>query len=135
MARDVKKALTPAEWYSYKRDHPKKYRLLKEHIRDVTMAKPIRYKGITFVELVIPRRWFTFGHMLCFLTKYRHLADYAYIDFEERTFQGKETVLIGIDEKAVSLGNECDYFWSETKVVLEKLCYFSESKEKSTQEE
>ena len=81
---DYKTTLTPEEWYGFKRTHPKEYRIIKNHIRDANWYPPIRYGGIQFVELVVPRRWFDFGLMLDFLTKHRHLGEYEFIAYKER---------------------------------------------------
>lgn len=91
-----------------------------QHMRDATRGKAITLFiwAYGFIELVIPRRRFTYTSMLSFLAEYRHLKDYAHIDFEESTYKGKKELLVDLDEIAVPLQKGCDYFWSEVKDVL-----------------
>lgn len=116
---DYKTTLTSEEWYGFKRTQPEEYRIIKNYIRDANWYPPIRYGGIQFVELVIPRRWFTFGQMLGFLSKHRHLGEYEFIDYEERPhYKGGTYTTIGIDYEAVPMNVMCDYMWLEVRRLL-----------------
>ncbi len=113
--KEYKPNLEPSEWYGYKREHPREYRRLMEYVKDASWLAPVTINGRTVCELIIPRKWFSFGTMLCFLTYYRHLKEYKRINFTEALYQGRETVGI---KPSVYIKSPCDYFWSEVTAVL-----------------
>jgi hypothetical protein len=63
----------------------------------------------------MPRQWFSPAYMLEFLIKHRTLKDYEHIHFHKRP-DGHVTF-----SWDVPMENQCDYFWSEVKAVLEIL--------------
>jgi hypothetical protein len=116
---EYKTAVEPQEWYSWKRSHPQEYKIIKAYVLQRFPVVTVEYEGQTHTNLLIPRLYFTFGEMLGFLTTYRHLQDYEHIHYTELPhYKGGTYVQIGIDFKAVSITEMCDYLWLEVRRLL-----------------
>jgi hypothetical protein len=112
-----KEGLTPEEWYGYTKQFPKRYRLLKNYIRESNWGgvKHPRWDYTWTPPPVMPRHWFSPAQMFVFLLKHQNVKDYKHVHFRTHT-NGR--VSVGFD---VARERECEYFWSEVKAVLEIL--------------
>jgi hypothetical protein len=124
-----KHTLEPHEWYSYKREYPKRYRILKQFILEYHNWKTSQHEQLNFVTVLHFRKFFCCAVMITFLLRYRHQMRYAHLRFEERKRNNELFVRIEIEQKHVPLGSECDYLWEEVKAVLEKLVLSSETEQ------
>lgn len=103
---EYKTVLEPHEWYTWKREHPAEYQIIKAYILHHFLFVTVPYKGVPHTNLLIPRRYFTYGLMQCFLLQYRHLQKFEHMDFIEK---GGNYVSIQVDYDAVLLYAMCDY--------------------------
>ena len=116
---EYKTNVEPHEWYSWKRAHPREYKVIEEYIFQRFTFVTIDYKGQTVTNLLIPRLFFTWAEMLRFLARFRHLREYQHIRYTERTcFEGKKYLAYDFDDDAVAWEKRCDYVWLEVRRLL-----------------
>ena len=122
---DYTTSVEPREWYSWKRAHPKEYKVIEEYIFDRFSFVTLDYEGQTYTNLLIPRLFFTYGEMLGFLSRYHHLREYEHIRYSEYPYyKGGTQVRISIDFKAIAQQETCDYMWREVRELL--ACHIDE---------